>query len=222
MQLLSGQGRSGPIEKHKDDHEMKLIGITGGVGAGKSEVLGYIRKHYQCEIYLADEVAHLVKQPGTECHKALTELLGQEILQQDGQIDRGRMAQKIFGDSELLRQVNEIVHPAVRRFLLERMEAARSAGAVELFFVEAALLIEGGYRSLMDEIWYIYASEDIRRTRLRQSRNYSEEKISQIMSHQLTEDRFRKSCDFVIDNSGSFQESCRQIDRKLEAFTWRE
>ena len=200
---------------------MKFIGITGGIGAGKSEILGYIRQHYKCEIYLADEVAHMVKQPGTDCFERLVALLGKEILAADGQIDRGKMADKIFADKGLLKQVNDIVHPAVKDFLLARLEQARESGETELFFVEAALLIECGYGKLVDEMWYVYASEEVRRLRLRQARGYSDEKITHIMSGQLDEEIFRKNCDFVIDNSGSFEDSCRQIDKKLEAFTWR-
>ena len=201
---------------------MRFIGITGGVGAGKSEILGYIRKNYSCEIYLADEVAHLVKQPGTGCYDALIELLGQDVTDESGQIDKGTMADKIFANPALLEQVNGIIHPAVRKFLLERLAEAKAAGETELFFVEAALLIEGGYLALVDEMWYIYADEAVRRERLRASRGYSEEKIARIMSSQLTEEQFRENCDFIIDNSGSFEETCRQIEKKLEAFTWQE
>ncbi len=201
---------------------MKFIGITGGIGAGKSELLKYIKKHYKCEIYLADEVAHLVKEPGTVCFDRLVGLLGGDVLGGDGRIDRAVMAGKIFADESLLQRVNDILHPAVKDFLLERLEAARSLGDVELFFVEAALLIEAGYGSLMDEMWYVYADEEVRRERLRRSRGYSEERINNIIRRQLSDEIFRKNCDFVIDNSGSLEESCRQIDRKLEAFTWQE
>lgn len=200
---------------------MRFIGITGGIGAGKSEILNYIKQHYKCEIYLADEVAHLVKEPGTACFEKLVELLGKEILDSDGRIDRGRMAEKIFADEALLRRVNDIIHPSVKEFILERLEEARRAGEAELFFVEAALLIEAGYGPLVDEMWYIYADEEVRRERLRRSRGYSGEKIAGIIRQQLDEEAFRKNCDFVIDNSGSFEMSCRQINRKLEAFTWR-
>lgn len=198
---------------------MRFIGITGGVGAGKSEILGYIRKHYKCEIYLADEVAHLVKQPGTRAYEALLELLGRDAAGADGQIDKALMADRIFANPELLKQVNGIIHPAVREFLLERLETARQDGGTELFFVEAALLIEGGYLALVDEMWYVYADEALRRERLGRTRGYSQEKISKIMSSQLTEECFRKSCDFVIDNGGDFAASCRQIDERLCAYT---
>ncbi len=200
---------------------MKFIGVTGGVGAGKSRILEYIREHYPCEIYLADEVAHLVKQPGTACFDALVGLLGEEVLNRDGQIHKGRMADKIFADPELLGQVNGMIHPAVKDFLLERLETAREKGDVGLFFVEAALLIECGYRDLVDEMWYIYADEEVRRDRLKK-RGYDQEKIARIMSSQLSDEMFRANCDFVIDNSASLEESFGQIDRKLEAFTWQE
>ena len=203
-------------------NKLLFIGITGGIGAGKSEILSYIRKHYKCEIYLADEVAHEVKRPGTECYRALVDLLGKEIINPDGQIDKARMAEKIFADASLLEKVNQLIHPAVKVYLLEHLEKARAAGEVELFFVEAALLIECGYGELVDEMWYIYADEQVRRERLMKARGYSEEKIENIMAKQLPEQKFRENCDFVIDNSGELADSYRQIDRKLEAFTWQE
>ncbi|MBR1854778.1 MAG: dephospho-CoA kinase [Lachnospiraceae bacterium] len=201
---------------------MRFIGITGGIGAGKSELLTYIRKHYYCEIYLADEVAHLVKRKGSDCYERLVELLGEEILGPDGEIDKAVMAQVIFGRNDILQKVNAIIHPAVQEYLLEKLRGARENPEVELFFVEAALLIEAGYKGLVDELWYIYAREDVRRKRLAANRGYSEEKISNIMDSQLSEDDFRKNCDFVIDNSGELADSFRQIDRKLEAFSWRD
>lgn len=201
---------------------MRFIGITGGVGAGKSEILQYIRKHYKCEIYLADEVAHLVKMPSTQCFEQLVELLGQDVVGADGQINKVAMAEKIFADKSVLAKVNDIVHPAVKTFLLDRLAAAKENPGLELFFVEAALLIEAGYGSLVDEMWYIYAKEEVRAERLRNARCYSDEKIRQIMTSQLSEEEFRRASDFVIDNSGALADSYRQIDKKLEAFTWQE
>ncbi len=200
--------------------EMKFIGITGGVGAGKSHILSFIQKHYKCEIYLADEVAHLVKEPGTECYRQLVELLGKEVLEENGQIHKAKMAEKIFADETVLQKVNDIVHPAVKEYLLEHLQKAKETGTVELFFVEAALLIEAGYKPLVDEMWYIYTDEKIRRKRLRDSRGYTDEKIDRIMKSQLMEQQYRDNCDFVIDNSRSPEESYDQIREKLEAYTW--
>ena len=194
---------------------MKFIGITGGVGAGKSSILTYIREHYPCEIYLADEVAHEVKKPGTACFRELIQILGEDVLNESGDIDKKRMAEKIFADDQLLEKINDIVHPAVKDYLLERLNEAREKGTVKLFFVEAALLIECGYGELVDEMWYVHAKKSVRRKRLRESRGYSDEKIDQIMKAQLSEEAFRKGSDFVIDNSGSLEDACRAIDERL-------
>lgn len=199
---------------------MRLIGVTGGVGAGKSEVLSYIKKHYKCFVYLADEVAHLVKAKGEDCYYELVSMLGEDILQPDGEINKSAMAAKIFADDALLERVNEIVHPQVRIYIEKRIEEAKTNPDIEIMFIEAALLIEAGYKELVDELWYIYADVDVRKARLMSSRGYSEEKIRQIMEAQLSEEQFRKECHFVIDNSGTLADSYRQIRKKLKEFTW--
>ena len=194
---------------------MKFIGITGGVGAGKSAILAYIREKYPCEIYLADEVAHEVKRKGTDCFRKLVKLLGEDVLDADGEIHKGRMAEKIFADENLLTQVNAIIHPAVQDYLLEKLQKAKDAGKVKYFFVEAALLIESGYGNLVDEMWYVYAKKSVRKKRLKENRGYGDEKIAQIMAAQLSEKEFRKASDFVIDNSGALEDACRQIDERI-------
>lgn len=201
---------------------MRFIGITGGIGAGKSEILAFIKRHYKCQIYLADEVAHLVKKPGTKCFSQLIQLLGKEILTSDGTIDKGKMAEKIFSDQALLEQVNQLIHPAVQEFVLQKLEEAKKEREIELFFLEAALLIESGYGKLVDEMWYIYADKEVRIKRLKSARGYSGEKIERIMEKQLADETFREQCDFVIDNSGSLADSLKQIEEKLEAYTWLE
>lgn len=198
---------------------MKVIGITGGVGSGKSALLSYIKGKYNCRIILADEAAHKVKEPGQPCYRKLVELLSDEILDADGTINKGRMAAAIFQSEELLEKVNAIIHPAVKDMILCEIKLTREKGDVSFFFIEAALLIECGYLNIVDEMWYIYAKEDVRRERLKQSRNYSDEKIDAIMDSQLKEEEFRKHCRVIIDNSGSLEDAYEQIDRKLgEAF----
>ena len=198
---------------------MLLIGITGGIGAGKSEILSYIKQHYKCRIYLADEVAHAVKEPGQPCYEKLVALMGRGILNQDGKIDRAAMSSRIFVDKNLLLKVNQVVHPAVQKYLLDRVEEARRDPEVELFFIEAALLIETGYKEIVDELWYIHADEAVRRSRLTQSRGYAADKITRIMEKQLSEEAFREACDFELENSGSLEDSERQIDERLKGYT---
>ena len=195
---------------------MRTIGITGGVGAGKSELLAYIEKNYNSRILLADTVGHLVKEPGQPCYEKLVALLGKEILFPDGQIDRKAMAEKIFADPELLGKVNGMIHPAVETYILEQIHLEQMRGTLDFFFIEAALLIECGYEDKMDELWYIYADREVRARRLKASRGYSDEKIQEIMDSQLSEEEFRRHCQVVIDNSGSLQDAYRQIDEILK------
>lgn len=195
---------------------MKIIGITGGIGAGKSRILSYIEKNCNCRILLADSVAHMVKEQGQPCYDRLTALLGEEILTEYGQIDNKKMAAAIFGDKNLLRQVNDIIHPAVKQYILSEIEKEKADGHRDAFFLEAALLIEEGYEQIVDELWYIYADEKVRRERLKASRAYTEEKISGIFSSQLSETEFRAHCKVVIDNGKSLSDTYMQIDEILK------
>ncbi|MCM1038685.1 MAG: dephospho-CoA kinase [Roseburia sp.] len=197
---------------------MKSIGITGGVGAGKSELLAYIKKKYNCYVILADEVAHRLEKPGEECYNKLTALLGKEILKTDGTIDKNRMAEKIFADKAILEQVNAIVHPAVKKYIVNEIAKEQEKARIDFLFVEAALLIEDGYEEILDELWYIHTDTGIRRERLKASRAYSDEKIDHILQGQLSEETFRTHCRVVIDNSSDFIHTCQQIDEKLEEY----
>lgn len=195
---------------------MKLIGITGGIGAGKTQVLSYIEHNCRCRILLADEAAHRVKEPGGPCYRALVSLLGTEVLQKDGFFDRKKMAAAIFTKKGLLEKTNEIIHPAVKDYILAEIEKERAAGKVDAFFVEAALLIEEGYGEILDELWYIYADAKVRRQRLMASRGYAKEKVEKIFESQLSEAEFRRHCKVVIDNGGSLSDTYMQIDERLK------
>lgn len=195
---------------------MKTIGITGGIGAGKSLILNYIRENYNAKVYLADEIANKLKLPGEKCYEGIVKLLGREILTSDNQIDNYKMAQRIFGKPELLQAVNELIHPAVKSFVINEIKAEKENGQIDYFILEAALLIEGGYGSILDELWYIYAREEIRQKRLKESRNYSDEKIQRIMDAQLSENEFRQHCKVTIDNNTDEEFVYFQIDNNLE------
>jgi len=156
---------------------MKFIGITGGVGAGKSAILEYIAEHYNAKVMLADEIAHDLMMPGTKCYDTIKEAFGAEnIFLPDGSFDRLKMAQVIFSDETKREQMNGIVHPAVREYILEVYEAEKTKGTLDFLILEAALLIEEHYDEICDELWYIYTSEENRRERLRENRGYSDEK----------------------------------------------
>lgn len=194
---------------------MKVIGITGGVGSGKSLILNYIKEHYNCEIIMADDLAKDLCKKGELCYKPLVKLLGADVLDKDGQINKSVMAQKIFSDDSLRTGVNNIIHPGVKKFILKRIAYLRRKRTKDFLFIEAALLIEDGYKDIVDELWYIYTDEAVRRNRLKESRGYSDEKIDSIMASQLSEEEFRLNSDFEIDNSGDSEVSFSKIRERL-------
>ncbi len=194
---------------------MKVIGITGGVGSGKSSVVRAISEKYNCGTVLADDAAHEVYQPGNVCYDRLVGLLSEDILDGSGRIDKKKMSAAIFNDDKLLEKVNSIVHPAVKEVILKKIDEAKKAGDCDLFLIEAALLIECGYNSIVDEMWFVYASEKTRFERLRTSRGYSDEKIDSIIRSQLSDEEYIKGSDFVIDNGHSISDSMMQIEKRI-------
>lgn len=196
---------------------MKIIGITGGVGSGKSEVLTYIGKNFDATVLQADEAAHLLMQPGQACYKPLLELLGPGFTDASGNFDRKKMSSVVFRDEKMRLKINEIVHPSVKKYIRKAIEREEKQGTL-FFFVEAALLIEDKYDEICDELWYIYADEHVRRERLKQDRGYTEHKIDEIMASQLSEEEFSDHCDFEIDNSGDLEDTIRQIDQRMSTY----
>ena len=194
---------------------MKIIGVTGGVGAGKSTVLNYLEKRYGAKLILADLVGHEVMEPGHEAYEQVVKVFGQEIVSEDKTIDRKALGAIVFADEKKRMILNRIIHPAVRQEILRRLEEAELSHLSSVV-VEAALFLEENYDAFCDETWYIYTDEKIRRQRLKESRGYSDERIDQIFRSQKTHEEFQKRCLFMIDNNGSEEETFRQIDRRMK------
>ncbi|MCD8346838.1 MAG: dephospho-CoA kinase [Lachnospiraceae bacterium] len=221
---------------HSEQNEKiaKVLGITGGVGAGKSTILSYLREQYGACILEADKVGHQVQQPGEACWEQIKEKFGAEILKENGTIDRERLGAVVYADRDKMEQLNAIVHPAVKTRILEEIDVFRSRLSVSsekalvsecktqkfpVLVIEAALLLEDHYDAFCDEVWYVYADEETRTRRLMKSRGYSREKIRQIMHNQLSEEEFRRRCQAVIDNSGEdMAHICAQIDERIKCF----
>ena len=195
---------------------MRFIGITGGVGAGKSAILSYLAEKPKTKVMLADEIAHELMEPGTDCYMQIVECFtGEDILMENGSFDRAKLAQVIFGNPAKRESMNAIVHPAVKEYVREQYVLEQRKGELELLILEAALLIEEEYDEICDELWYIYTSEANRRIRLKESRGYSDEKIDNIFKSQLSENEFRESTQVTIDNNGDLDTTYQQIEKAL-------
>lgn len=190
---------------------MRIIGITGGVGAGKSTVLAYLEKKHGAFVIQADEVGHIVMEPGQECYGPVIELFGKEVIKNDKTIDRKQVSDVVFGQPEFLNRLNGIIHPAVKRYILKSLEEQREKGC-KLCVVEAALFLEEHYQDFCDEVWYIHTDEEIRIQRLMENRGYTRDKSLGIIGNQASEEYFRAHTDYVIENNGDLEKTWRQID----------
>ncbi len=196
---------------------MKILGITGGIGAGKSTVLACIEERFHACVIQADRVAYDLQQPGGACYERITKEFGPGILSGDKTIDRAALARVVFADSARLQTLNQIVHPAVKQWILKETARRRESGT-RLTVIEAALLLEDHYDLICDEIWYIRADEQVRVQRLMDSRGYTREKALQVMKNQLSDAQYRERCRRIIDNSGDFAQTQRQIDEAMRSF----
>ena len=194
--------------------KMNKIGVTGGVGAGKSLVLSYLAEVRGARIIMLDEVGRELMAPGGVCFQPVAELFGPDSVKNDGTLDRPYIAKRMLEDEPLREKLNGIVHPAVLRETMRRIYAAEDEG-VRLLVIESAILLETNYDAICDEVWYIYADARVRAERLRMSRGYDEERIRRTMEAQMEDGEFRKRADHVIDNGGDFERTKAQIDEIL-------
>lgn len=195
---------------------MRIIGITGGIGAGKTTVLTLLEQVYHAYILEADQAAHRLMEPGQTAYRQITEVFPTHVLDTEGRIDRRKLGELVFQSPEWLERLNHIVHPEVKRYIQETISCCRLAGNVDYFIIEAALLIEDGYTAICDEIWYIHAPRELRIQRLMQDRGYSRERCEQVMENQAEDSFYRNHCSHVIENQGSVSDIKKQIQELLK------
>ena len=195
---------------------MKIIGITGGVGAGKSTVLDHLEKQYNACVLQADKIGHLVMEPGGICYEQVIALFGKQIIKNDKTIDRKMVSDVVFAHEEMRQKLDDIIHPAVKSYILDKIEEQKKAGCT-LMIVEAALLLEDHYDAFCDKVWYIHTDQEIRIERLMSSRGYTKEKAENIIARQATEGFFREHADYIIQNNGDLDETWCQIEEGIRA-----
>lgn len=185
---------------------MKVIGITGGVGAGKSTVVGILQKHYTTEYLHCDVIAHELMEQGGSAHEELLSLFGEDLVTAEGTLNRSKLYERAFLGNRV-EELNACVHPKVREYVEDRISSLRAAEFPGIVLIEAALLIEAGYKDICDELWYVHAPVELRRARLKANRGYSDERVDSIMAEQASEELFFSKSDFVLYND-STQEEC--------------
>lgn len=182
---------------------MIVIGLTGGIGTGKSEV-SRILSDLGVAIIDADKVGHEAYLPNSEAWTAVVDAFGREVLQPNQEIDRKRLGSIVFGNPQALATLNGIMHPIMYRMIEERIDALRGSGAAGVV-VEAAVLIEANWTPLVDEVWVTVAPEEEVIRRVQARNNQSTEQIRSRIRAQLSQEERERRADVVIGNDGDLQ-----------------
>jgi dephospho-CoA kinase len=183
---------------------MKVIGLTGGIGSGKSTILQYLAE-LGAIIMDADKVGHEVFQPGTEGWNDVVATFGKEVIDAAGEVDRKKLGEIVFNSPEALHKLNQIVHPRAHEIAKSRLNEYRQQG-VEVVVFEVILLIEAGWTDLVNEVWVAVADEDTVVKRLKRQRGMSEEEILARIHSQMTQEEWIKHADVVVENNGDIDE----------------
>jgi dephospho-CoA kinase len=197
---------------------LKLIGLTGGVGSGKSTVAAILRD-LGADIVDADEASHAVYAPGTPGFDAVVLEFGPEYVR-GGEIDRARLGHLVFDDADARRRLNAIVHPLVRDWMAERTREAAERGAA-VVIQDVPLLYENRLEDLFSSIVLVYAPEDVQLERLVEGRGLDPDRARAMIAAQMPIDEKRRRAHHVIDNSGTREETRRQVEEMWAQMTGR-
>lgn len=194
---------------NKDVKESILIGITGGIGSGKSVISDYLSGLGEYVIS-ADEVAREVIMPGGTGYEKLRLGFGDSYFSADGSLDRKKLAGYVFGNKEKLAKLNNILHPIILDSIFSKAEEL--SGRV---FIEAPLLIQSGMHERVDYVWLVTAGRDKRLKRVKIRDGIEETLINQRMDNQMSDNEMAAYADEIVDNDGGVQSLYRKIDALL-------
>jgi len=193
--------------------KMKRIGITGGIGSGKTEVTNIIREEGYIVID-ADEISRELAKPGGPVLERLNNEIGQHVFSEDGHLDRKALAALMFNDPETLETVNRIFHPEIKRRISDLISIAASENR-KAVFISAPLLFESGADKETDEVWLVTADDDIRIKRTAERDGISEKEVSERIRNQMPETEKLKKADVIIENNGSLEQLRSEIKTLL-------
>ena len=188
------------------------IGLTGGIGSGKSTA-AKILAELGAPIIDADKVGHEIYLPQTPAYRELVAAFGEGILGADGTIDRRKLGPIVFADPAALRRLNAIVHPKMYARMGEMVAAMRRAGETRPIVVEAAILIEANWQPLFDEIWLVTAARERVIERIERDRGLKPEQTEARIRAQLSDEERRKHATAEIRNDGTLEELRGAITR---------
>ena len=189
---------------------MRSIGLTGGIASGKTTVSAKLAE-LGATIIHADRLGHRAYEPGTAPVAQVVAAFGDEIVGEDGTIDRATRGAKVFGEPDAMTRLTDIVWPAIGELSVAEVAAAQAAGAA-VAVVEAAVLFEAGWESLVDEVWVISVRPEVARVRLMERNGFSEEEADKRIASQITNAERESRADVMISTDCSLEDVGSRVE----------
>lgn len=193
---------------------MIIIGLTGGIGTGKSTVSNYLKEH-DCLILDADAISRQMTEKGQPALIDIAKAFGEDLLV-DGVLDRQALGNIVFNDKEKLDILQSIITNKVVEYINTRIEELKAERFNGIVVIDAPLLFECGMEGIADENWLVSASLDVRLQRVSQRDGLSEEQILSRINNQMPQEEKEKLSQVILDNSGSLEDLYKQINENLE------
>ena len=196
---------------------MRIIGLTGGIGSGKSTVSQFLAE-LGAVVIDTDKVGHEAFKPGTESWQRVVAAFGRSVVTADGNIDRKKLGEIVFDSSVELLKLEQIIHPAISEIVIARIEEYRQQG-VKVVVLEVPLLVEAGWASLVNEVWVTTAPEPVILRRLEERTGMTEQESLARMRSQLTSEERLKHADTIIDTNctlDELREKIKELWHKLQ------
>ncbi len=190
---------------------IKIIGITGQVGSGKTTVANIMREIYGAHILIADSIANELMQKGGISYRLICNNFGDSILDEEGNINKKLLSEIVFQDIEKLEILSSLIHPFVMNYIFDEIRIISKEANDGYIVIESAILIEAGYKEICDEVWYVQVNEQEREHRLIHSRGYTKEKIQSILKNQLSNEEFIQNASHIIYNNGELESIKEQL-----------
>ena len=199
----------------KPNRKKIVLGLTGSFGSGKTTVAGIFRS-YGAEIIDADRIAHSCIAGGTLSYKRICKAFGKDILKKNRTIDRVKLARIVFDNKGLLKKLNKIIHPEVIRIIRKKIKKSKS----KIIVLDAPLLLEAGLRRMVDKLIVVKIKRAEQLERIQRKFSFSREDILKRIKRQMPLQLKVRLADFVIDNSGTIEETKKQIE-EIRRLLWK-
>ena len=195
-----------------------VIGLTGGIASGKSTAARYM-KDLGAKVIDADLLGHRAYEPGTQAFREVVATFGDDVVGDDGQIDRKALGGKVFGNPNGLKQLTDIVWPEIRRMAESEIATIHSESPGTVIVLEAAVLFEAGWEDAVDEVWTVIVERDVAVQRAIARDGSDEEAVQKRIDAQLSNDERRSRSHVVIDNSADEANLRAQLDDQWKRLT---